>query len=212
MRAFGCASQDHALIQSLEDAKSLSRTVSEQMRVGAETQVRRAAHVVWWRDACGGVARRMWCGAAHVVRWRAAFWCGAVHVVWWCGQAVIQTSAERYRSVAVRGALLFFTMSALDKVNAMYKFSLNAFVVVFIRGIDTLRDAAGAGVGPVAGAGAAGKASMKRAVTALKGKLAVRVRARVCVRACPPPFCQCVCRLRPAHPSGGGGRGAMGAL
>jgi hypothetical protein len=55
-------------------------------------------------------------------------------------QAVIQASAERYRPVAARGALLFFTMSSLDKVNAMYKFSLNAFVVVFIRGIDAVRD------------------------------------------------------------------------
>jgi dynein heavy chain len=82
--------QDKDLIGSLEDAKELSRTVAEKMRVGAETQ------------------------------------------------AKIQRSAERYRSVATRGALLFFAMVSLDKINAFYKFSLNAFVVVFIRGIDSL--------------------------------------------------------------------------
>ncbi len=80
--------QDKELIGSLEDAKSLSRTVSEKMRVAAQTQ------------------------------------------------SELQTTAELYRSVAARGALLFFTMSALDKVNSFYKFSLNAFVVVFIRGIE----------------------------------------------------------------------------
>ena len=109
--------QDKDLISSLEDAKSLSRTVTEKMRVGAETQ------------------------------------------------SIIQASAERYRSVAARGALLFFTMSALDKVNAFYKFSLNAFVVVFIRGIDLVD-------GPVARPKSK-LVQAARAVGSVKGKLQV---------------------------------------
>ena len=51
-------------------------------------------------------------------------------------QEEIQVTSEKYRPVAGRGALLFFLMNAMDKVHTYYKYSLNAFVVIFLRGID----------------------------------------------------------------------------
>ena len=48
----------------------------------------------------------------------------------------INTSREKYRVAAARGALLFFMLNSLNKVHAFYAFSLNAFVTVFSRGID----------------------------------------------------------------------------
>ena len=52
-------------------------------------------------------------------------------------QRTINTTAEQYRSVAARGAILFFLMNSLDKVHTYYMYSLNAFVVVFLRGIES---------------------------------------------------------------------------
>ena len=48
----------------------------------------------------------------------------------------INTAREKYRDVASRGAMLFFILNSLNKIHSFYQFSLNAFVVVFIRGID----------------------------------------------------------------------------
>ena len=48
----------------------------------------------------------------------------------------ITEAREKYRPVASRGSLLFFLLNSLNKVHAFYAFSLNAFVVVFARGID----------------------------------------------------------------------------
>ena len=48
----------------------------------------------------------------------------------------INASREKYRNVASRGAMLFFMLNSLNKIHSFYQFSLNAFVVVFLRGID----------------------------------------------------------------------------
>eukprot|EP00899_Mesostigma_viride_P003607 jgi/Mesvir1/13247/Mv18980-RA.1 len=48
----------------------------------------------------------------------------------------INEAREKYRSAATRGSLLFFLLNSLSKVHSFYQFSLNAFVVVFSRGID----------------------------------------------------------------------------
>eukprot|EP00937_MAST-01D_sp_MAST-1D-sp2_P002352 g2352.t1 len=53
-------------------------------------------------------------------------------------QKSIAITSERYRAVASRGALLFFAMNALCKVHSFYMYSLNAFVVIFQRGIDVV--------------------------------------------------------------------------
>ena len=42
----------------------------------------------------------------------------------------------QYRSVAARGAMLFFLLNGLNKIHAFYQYSLNAFVTVFSRAID----------------------------------------------------------------------------
>jgi dynein heavy chain len=39
--------------------------------------------------------------------------------------------------VAQRGAMLFFLLNSLSKIHAFYQFSLNAFVTVFGRGLDS---------------------------------------------------------------------------
>ena len=49
---------------------------------------------------------------------------------------MIETTSEKYRGVATRGALLFFLLNDLFRVHSYYLYSLNAFVVVFLRGID----------------------------------------------------------------------------
>ena len=51
-------------------------------------------------------------------------------------QETILEVAEKYRVVAERGALLFFLMNNLYKLHPFYMYSLNAFVVIFLRGID----------------------------------------------------------------------------
>eukprot|EP01038_Epipyxis_sp_PR26KG_P005447 gene5447-7540_t len=49
----------------------------------------------------------------------------------------INTTSEIYRSVARRGALIFFVMNSLYKVHTYYMYSLNSFVFFFLRGITT---------------------------------------------------------------------------
>jgi hypothetical protein len=51
-------------------------------------------------------------------------------------QVAINENRNKYRTVACRGASLFFLLNSLNKVHAFYQFSLNAFVGVFCRGID----------------------------------------------------------------------------
>jgi len=47
----------------------------------------------------------------------------------------IITTSEQYRPVARRGALIFFVMNNLHKMHTYYMFSLNSFVIFFLRGI-----------------------------------------------------------------------------
>eukprot|EP00891_Asterochloris_glomerata_P001316 jgi/Astpho2/1316/Aster-06188 len=48
----------------------------------------------------------------------------------------INEARDKYRSVAARGAMLFFLLNGLNKIHAFYQYSLNAFVTVFSRAID----------------------------------------------------------------------------
>ncbi|GBF93145.1 dynein alpha flagellar outer arm [Raphidocelis subcapitata] len=52
-------------------------------------------------------------------------------------ESAINDSRDKYRPVAQRGSLLFFLLNSLSKVHAFYQFSLNAFVTVYGRGLDT---------------------------------------------------------------------------
>jgi dynein heavy chain len=49
----------------------------------------------------------------------------------------INATSEKYRTVARRGALLFFIMSSLQKIHTYYLFSLTSFISFFLRGIHT---------------------------------------------------------------------------
>jgi dynein heavy chain len=51
-------------------------------------------------------------------------------------QAEIKITSEKYRGVANRSSLLFFLMNDLNKIHTYYIYSLEAFSVVFYRGID----------------------------------------------------------------------------
>jgi dynein heavy chain, axonemal len=51
-------------------------------------------------------------------------------------EKMIMVARNKYRTVAARGAMLFFLLNSLNKIHAFYQFSLNAFVIVFARGID----------------------------------------------------------------------------
>ncbi|XP_042285828.1 dynein axonemal heavy chain 11 isoform X2 [Thunnus maccoyii] len=48
----------------------------------------------------------------------------------------INEAREHYRPVAVRASLLYFIMNDLNKINAMYQFSLKAFNVVFHKAVE----------------------------------------------------------------------------
>ncbi len=51
-------------------------------------------------------------------------------------EQAINENRNKYRTVAARGAMLFFLLNSLNKIHAFYQFSLNAFVSVFSRGLD----------------------------------------------------------------------------
>ena len=51
-------------------------------------------------------------------------------------EAQINITSEKYRSVANRGALVFFLMMSMPKIHTYYIYSLAAFKVVFLRGMD----------------------------------------------------------------------------
>ena len=51
-------------------------------------------------------------------------------------EQAINENRNKYRTVAARGAMLFFLLNSLNKIHAFYQFSLNAFVTVFSRGLD----------------------------------------------------------------------------
>lgn len=50
-------------------------------------------------------------------------------------ESEIQTLREHYRSVATRGALLYFLVAGLARLNSMYQFSLDWFRQVFVRSV-----------------------------------------------------------------------------
>ena len=52
----------------------------------------------------------------------------------------INEASEKYRSVADRGALIFFLMNELAKIHSFYMYSLESFVVVVNRAIDSLSE------------------------------------------------------------------------
>ncbi|OQR84958.1 dynein heavy chain [Achlya hypogyna] len=54
-------------------------------------------------------------------------------------EAEIAALSRKYTSVAARGAMLFFVLNNLHKLHTYYVFSLNAFVVMFQRGMDTAK-------------------------------------------------------------------------
>jgi dynein heavy chain len=56
-------------------------------------------------------------------------------------QVTIKTTSEKYRSVANRSSLLFFLMNDLVKIHTYYIYSLEAFTIVFYRGIDAIAKA-----------------------------------------------------------------------
>ena len=55
-------------------------------------------------------------------------------------EAQINLASEFYRPAAKRGALVFFVMNELYKMNSFYKYSLEAFLVVIIRAIKVVSD------------------------------------------------------------------------
>jgi dynein heavy chain len=59
----------------------------------------------------------------------------------------INTTSEKYRSVARQGSLLFFIMNSLHRVHTYYIYSLNAFVVIFQHGIELVKKASDSGKG-----------------------------------------------------------------
>ena len=50
-------------------------------------------------------------------------------------QASLNITSEKYRSIAARGALLFFLMKELNKIHTYYIYSLDAFIPVFLQGM-----------------------------------------------------------------------------
>jgi dynein heavy chain len=52
----------------------------------------------------------------------------------------IEETSEAFRSVASRGSLLFFLMNGLHKMHTYYMYSLNAFVVIFQKGIQVAQE------------------------------------------------------------------------
>ena len=63
-------------------------------------------------------------------------------------QAVIKTTSEKYRGVANRSSLLFFLMNDLVKMHTYYMYSLEAFTIVFYRGIDLVPNVVAEPVAP----------------------------------------------------------------
>ncbi|KAL3663603.1 hypothetical protein V7S43_011489 [Phytophthora oleae] len=65
----------------------------------------------------------------------------------------INELSAKYQSVASRGALLFFIMDGLHRMHSYYVYSLNAYVVIFQRGIDLVQPDKESGRPPSSGGG-----------------------------------------------------------
>ncbi|KAE9148960.1 Dynein alpha chain, flagellar outer arm [Phytophthora fragariae] len=68
-------------------------------------------------------------------------------------EAQINELSAKYQSVANRGALLFFIMDGLHRMHSYYVYSLNAYVVIFQRGIDLVQQEKDSGRPPSSGGG-----------------------------------------------------------
>jgi len=55
-------------------------------------------------------------------------------------EAKINETSENYRPAANRGALFYFLLSDLMKIHSFYKYSLDAFVLVMHRAIDSISE------------------------------------------------------------------------
>lgn len=55
-------------------------------------------------------------------------------------EAKINETSENYRSTASRGALFYFLLSDLSKIHSFYKYSLESFIVVINRAIDSISE------------------------------------------------------------------------
>lgn len=55
-------------------------------------------------------------------------------------EAKINETSENYRPAASRGALFYFMLSDLSKIHSFYKYSLEAFIVVINRAIDSISE------------------------------------------------------------------------
>ncbi len=55
-------------------------------------------------------------------------------------EAKINETSENYRSVANRGALFYFLLSDMPKIHSFYKYSLDSFLVVIHRAIDSISE------------------------------------------------------------------------
>merc|ERR1712072_1274212 len=55
-------------------------------------------------------------------------------------EAKINETSENYRPAANRGALIYFLLSDLPKIHSFYKFSLDSFIIVIHRAIDTISE------------------------------------------------------------------------
>ncbi len=53
-------------------------------------------------------------------------------------EAKINETSENYRPVANRGALFYFLLSDLPKIHSFYKYSLDSFISVLHRAIDSI--------------------------------------------------------------------------
>jgi dynein heavy chain, axonemal len=94
--------------------------------------------------------------------------------------ADIQKTSEKYRPVAARGSLLFFVMNSIFRLHSFYMFSLNAFVVTFLHGIDLVSEPKEAA--PKAKKTGAGFGGLMSGLGKKKGKMSLMDRFRKAAR------------------------------
>lgn len=55
-------------------------------------------------------------------------------------EARINETSENYRPAANRGALFYFLLSDMPKIHSFYKYSLESFIIVINRAIDSISE------------------------------------------------------------------------
>ena len=140
--------EDLALIESLEESKRVADEISEKVveAKATEEQINEARNKV---RSCAStfcthseIPECSICIEAHMA-WRIVcyLYCSYQH---YHKTSMVQpvyiltccSLALQFRTVADRGAMLFFLLNRLNKIHAFYQYSLNAFVTVFSRAID----------------------------------------------------------------------------